>query len=74
MQFLEPIYKWFSDVLTIIFPNSKPLILPFFSQPIQDYLSKFLASLDLGIKKITTSTIDLEEYQEIPADDLFGTH
>ncbi|MBD2137753.1 ATP-binding protein [Anabaena sp. FACHB-1237] len=68
LQFLEPIYKWFSDVLTIIFPNSKPLILPFFSQPIQDSLSKFLASLDLGIKKITTSTIDLEEYQEIPAE------
>jgi hypothetical protein len=64
---LEPIYEWFNDVLKIIFPNSKPF-LPFFSPSIQNSLSKFLASLDLGIKKITTNTIDLDDYNEIPSE------
>ena len=64
---LEPIYEWFNDVLTIIFPDSKPL-LPFFSQSVQNSLSKFLESLDLGIKKITTNTIDLDDYKKIPAE------
>ena len=64
---LESIYEWFNDVLTIIFPDSKPL-LPFFSQSVQNSLSKFLESLDLGIKKITTNTIDLDEYKKIPSE------
>jgi len=64
---LEPIYEWFSDVLKIIFPDSKPL-LPFFSQSVQNSLSKFLESLDLGIKKITTNTIDLDDYKKIPSE------
>ena len=64
---LEPIYEWFNDVLTIIFPDSKPL-LPFFSQSVQNSLSKFLESLDLGIKKITTNTIDLDDYNKIPSE------
>ncbi|MFO5439322.1 MAG: hypothetical protein ACLBM4_11800, partial [Dolichospermum sp.] len=62
-----PIYEWFSDVLKIIFPDSKPL-LPFFSQSVQNSLSKFLESLDLGIKKITTNTIDLDDYKKIPSE------
>ena len=64
---LEPIYEWFSDVLKIIFPDSQPL-LPFFSQSVQNSLSKFLESLDLGIKKITTNTIDLDDYKKIPSE------
>ena len=64
---LEPIYEWFNDVLTIIFPDSKPL-LPFFSQSVQNSLGKFLESLDLGIKKITTNTIDLDDYNKIPSE------
>ena len=63
---LEPIYEWFNDVLTIIFPKSTP-ILPISSQSFQGSLSKFLESLDLGIKKITTNEIDLDEYNEIPS-------
>ncbi|KHG41931.1 hypothetical protein OA07_08365 [Aphanizomenon flos-aquae 2012/KM1/D3] len=63
---LESIYEWFNDVLTIIFPDSKPL-LPFFSQSVQNSLGKFLESLDLGIKKVTTNTIDLDDYKEIPS-------
>ncbi|TVP58172.1 MAG: ATP-binding protein [Nodularia sp. (in: Bacteria)] len=62
---VEPIYEWFSDVLKIVFPNSKPT-LPFFT--VQDSLSKFLESLDLGIKKITTKTIDLDNYKRIPSE------
>ena len=64
---LESIYEWFNDVLTIIFPDSKPL-LPFFSQSVQNSLGKFLESLDLGIKKITTNTIDLDDYNKIPSE------
>ncbi|BAZ79091.1 ATP-binding protein [Sphaerospermopsis kisseleviana CS-549] len=64
---LESVFEWFHSVLKIIFPNSKPL-LPFFSQSVQNSLSKFLASLDLGIKKITTNTIDLDDYNEIPSE------
>jgi AAA15 family ATPase/GTPase len=64
---IEPIYEWFNDVLTIVFPDSKPL-LPFFSQSVQNSLSKFLESLDLGIKKLTITTIDLDEYKEIPTE------
>ena len=64
---IEPIYEWFHDVLTIIFPNSKPL-LPFFTQSVQNSLSKFLESLDLGIKKLTITTTDLDEYKEIPTE------
>lgn len=67
LKSLEPIYEWFNDVLKIIFPNSKPF-LPFFSPSVQNSLSKFLASLDLGIKKITTNTIDLDDYNEIPSE------
>ena len=62
---VKPIYQWFSDVLKIVFPNSKPS-LPFFT--VQDSLSKFLESLDLGIKKITTKRIDLDKYKEIPSE------
>ncbi|NET01134.1 MAG: ATP-binding protein [Sphaerospermopsis sp. SIO1G1] len=64
---LEPIYEWFNDVLKIIFPSSKAL-LPLFSQSVQNSLSRFLISLDLGITKITTNTIDLDDYNEIPSE------
>lgn len=64
---LESIYEWFNDVLTIIFPDSKPL-LHFFSQSVQNSLGKFLESLDLGIKKVTTNTIDLDDYKKIPSE------
>ncbi|MEA5580261.1 ATP-binding protein [Nodularia harveyana UHCC-0300] len=64
---LEPVFEWFNDVLKIIFPNSKPF-LPSFSQSFQNSLSKFLTSLDLGITKITTNTIDLDDYNEIPSE------
>lgn len=65
----ENLYKWFSNVLTIIFPNDKPLALPFLNQQVQDSLSKFLSSLDLGIKKITLTETPLEDDKEIEADD-----
>ncbi|WP_416242460.1 AAA family ATPase [Anabaena cylindrica] len=66
---LEIIYKWFSNVLTIIFPNDKPLALPFLDQRVQDSLSKFLSSLDLGIKKISITETALEDDKEIETHD-----
>ncbi|MDH6105241.1 ATP-binding protein [Anabaenopsis tanganyikae CS-531] len=62
---LKHIFEWFSDVLKIVFPNSRPT-LPFFT--VQDSLSNFLESLDLGIKKIITKTTDLDHYKEIPSE------
>jgi AAA15 family ATPase/GTPase len=65
----ENIYTWFHDVLTIIFPNDKTLALPFLNQQVQDSFSKFLSSLDLGIKKISLTETPLKDDKEIEADD-----
>ncbi|TAF08073.1 MAG: ATP-binding protein [Nostocales cyanobacterium] len=61
----ENIYTWFDDVLTIIFPNSKPLLLPLVIQVETDSWSDILKSFDLGIKSIKITQTPLDDYSEI---------
>ena len=74
IEYFENIYNWFSNVLTILFPESKPFALPLLLKDNekllnQGFLKKFnklLKSLDLGIEKVDINEIDLEKYERIP--------
>jgi AAA15 family ATPase/GTPase len=64
---LDNIYNWFDDVLTIIFPNSKPIFIPFFQSELNSW-SEILESFDLGIKGIDITETEFDDYSELNQD------
>jgi len=70
----KDIYNWFSNVLTILFPESKPFALPLLLKDNEESLNpgffnnfnQLLKSLDLGIERVDINEIDLENYERIP--------
>lgn len=68
------IYNWFSNVLTILFPETKPFALPLLLKDNEESLNpgffnnfnQLLKSLDLGIERVDINEIDLEKDDRIP--------
>ena len=66
IEYFEDFYDWFSDILKIIFPHSKPLYFPLIINAESNLFVDILRTFDLGIKNIKFSTKKLEESEEIP--------
>lgn len=69
LAFIQDAYFWFSDILEVIFPDSKPDGLfenLLFNQKYHHFTNQILNLVDTGVRKI--------EVQEIELNSLFGLH
>jgi len=58
-------YKWFKDVLAIIFPESRVAVLPLLIMKERKF-GELLKHFDFGIESLSISEILLDDYKKIP--------
>ncbi len=65
IRYFDFAYKWFKDVLTIIFPESISALLPLLIMKERRF-SELLRHFDFGIEGLSISEILLDDYKKIP--------
>ena len=60
------IYKWFREMLIIIFPDSKNQPLVLLGKINEDFFNQILSFFDFNIKRIHIEQINLDQNKEIP--------